>query len=169
MSLTMSSEDYEYFDAWGNIHSPGPGQEVSKRNGVFAALVVNNHILLTWPSHRKDCVPELPGGGIDDGEELREALIREVVEETTVRITDLDPVNEFRQQIGFYSDKNAEFWDYEQTYWLIEGDGLEALYSQEIYKPEDASVARWVSLEELGNMKIHAAHRAALKFFKLTD
>jgi len=51
------------------------------RPGAYAILVRDGHILLTHQSHPK---PEyqLPGGGIDKGEQVLPALHREIFEET---------------------------------------------------------------------------------------
>ena len=56
-----------------------------KRPGVYAILVRNGRILLT---HQAEPEPEfqLPGGGIDPGENPIPALHREVMEETGWRI-----------------------------------------------------------------------------------
>ena len=55
------------------------------RPGVYAILVRGREILLT---HQADPIPEiqLPGGGVDPGEQPLAALHREVLEETGWRI-----------------------------------------------------------------------------------
>ncbi len=63
------------------------GQTYRRRPGVYAVLLDGNHILTTFQQAPK---PEfqLPGGGIDRGEQPIAALHREVMEETgwTIRI-----------------------------------------------------------------------------------
>lgn len=58
-----------------------PGQLYTRRPGVYAILLQGDHILAT---HQAEPVPEfqLPGGGIDPGEQPIPALHREVFEET---------------------------------------------------------------------------------------
>ncbi len=58
-----------------------PGQAYKRRPGVYAVLLRGNDLLLT---HQAAPVPEfqLPGGGIDPGEQPVAALHREVFEET---------------------------------------------------------------------------------------
>lgn len=59
-----------------------------KRPGVYAILERNGRVLLT---HQEEPEPEfqLPGGGIDPGENVIPALHREVMEETGWRISGL--------------------------------------------------------------------------------
>jgi len=61
------------------------GQHYRRRPGVYAILLDGDHILAT---HQAAPVPEfqLPGGGIDRGEQPIPALHREVYEETGWRI-----------------------------------------------------------------------------------
>ena len=70
------------FDAW-----PERGQHYRRRPGVYALLLQGDEVLLT---HQAAPAPEfqLPGGGIDPGEQVIPALHREVFEETgwTMRV-----------------------------------------------------------------------------------
>lgn len=61
------------------------GQRYRLRPGIYALLIDGKDALLT---HQADPVPEyqLPGGGIDPGEQPLPALHREVIEETGWRI-----------------------------------------------------------------------------------
>ncbi len=60
---------------------PKAGQRYTRRPGVYAILLRGDDLLLT---HQAEPVPEfqLPGGGIDPGEQPVAALHREVFEET---------------------------------------------------------------------------------------
>jgi len=62
-------------------HPPEPGRRYRRRPGIYAVLMRQGEILLT---HQEDPTPEfqLPGGGIDAGEQPIPALHREVFEET---------------------------------------------------------------------------------------
>ena len=66
------------------------------RPGIYAVLVRNNRVLLT---HQLAPEPEfqLPGGGIDPGEDPIPALHREVVEETGWRIGPVRRLGAFRR------------------------------------------------------------------------
>lgn len=65
-----------------------PHISYKRRPGAYAILERNGHILLT---HQAEPIPELqlPGGGIDPGENPIPALHREVMEETGWKISDV--------------------------------------------------------------------------------
>jgi 8-oxo-dGTP diphosphatase len=73
-----------------------PGQRYTRRPGVYAVLLQGDHILAT---HQAKPVPEfqLPGGGIDRGEQPIAALHREVFEETGWKIAITCRMGAFRR------------------------------------------------------------------------
>ena len=73
-----------------------PGQKYTCRPGVYAILLDGDHILAT---HQAAPIPEfqLPGGGIDRGEQPIAALHREVFEETGWRIAVTRRLGAFRR------------------------------------------------------------------------
>ncbi len=72
------------------------GQSYTRRPGVYAILAFGDHMLVT---HQAAPVPEfqLPGGGIDKGEQPIPALHREVMEETGWRIAVIRQLGVFRR------------------------------------------------------------------------
>ena len=66
------------------------------RPGAYAILELNGKVLLT---HQNDPVPEfqLPGGGIEPGEQIIPALHREVFEETGWRVSGFRRLGAFRR------------------------------------------------------------------------
>ena len=72
------------------------GQRYIRRPGVYAILLDGDHILAT---HQAAPVPEfqLPGGGIDKGEQPLPALHREVFEETGWKIAVTRHLGVFRR------------------------------------------------------------------------
>jgi 8-oxo-dGTP diphosphatase len=72
------------------------GQRYIRRPGVYAILLDGDHILAT---HQAEPVPEfqLPGGGIDKGEQPIAALHREVFEETGWKIAVTRRLGAFRR------------------------------------------------------------------------
>ena len=72
------------------------GQRYRRRPGVYAVLLRGDSILATF---QQAPVPEfqLPGGGIDAGEQPVAALHREVIEETGWKIAVLHRIGAFRR------------------------------------------------------------------------
>lgn len=153
-----------FIDRWGREHKPDEQSIVKPRRGVFAAVVVDEKILITWPGCAPD-VPELPGGGVDEGETLEQALIREIQEEAAVMLPHIKPAKRFDQEIGLYADDCSEFWHYTQTYFLLQDEAYKACLFDGERTPEDALKSRWVPLRDLGDISLHAVHRAALRRF----
>lgn len=79
---------------YGN--SPKPGQIYRRRPGVYGILLLNGALLTT---HQINPLPEyqLPGGGIDKGEQPIAALHREVMEETGYHIGGVRRLGTFRR------------------------------------------------------------------------
>lgn len=72
------------------------GQSYRRRPGVYAILLRGDDILLTHQAEPDDEF-QLPGGGIDRGEQPIAALHREVMEETGWHITDVRHFGAFRR------------------------------------------------------------------------
>ncbi|MBS8224921.1 NUDIX hydrolase [Vannielia litorea] len=72
------------------------GQRYLRRPGIYALLPLGGRVLTTF---QEDPKPEfqLPGGGIDPGEQPMAALHREVLEETGWRIAPLRRLGVFRR------------------------------------------------------------------------
>jgi 8-oxo-dGTP diphosphatase len=79
---------------YGN--SPKPGQLYRRRPGVYAILIRDGALLTTFQTEPS---PEyqLPGGGIDKGEQPIAALNREVMEETGYHIGAVRRLGVFRR------------------------------------------------------------------------
>jgi len=73
-----------------------PGQRYRRRPGVYAVLLRGDSVLTTF---QQAPVPEfqLPGGGIDAGEQPVAALHREVIEETGWKIDVIRRIGAFRR------------------------------------------------------------------------
>jgi len=72
------------------------GQRYRRRPGVYAILLRGDDILVTHQAEPDDEF-QLPGGGIDPGEQPIAALHREVMEETGWHITDVRRFGAFRR------------------------------------------------------------------------
>lgn len=76
--------------------APSLGQKYIRRPGIYAVLERNGQILLTYQSQPHDEF-QLPGGGIDPGENPLAALHREVFEETGWKISTPKRLGVFRR------------------------------------------------------------------------
>ena len=85
------------------------GQAYRHRPGAYAILLRGRDVLLTW-QHGDDIGLQLPGGGIDPGEQPVAALHREVFEETGWRIARPRRLGAFRRlnfmpDYGYWAEK----------------------------------------------------------------
>ncbi len=85
------------------------GQAYRRRPGVYAILLRGDDVLLTHQAE-PDNEFQLPGGGIDKGENPLPALHREVMEETGWHITDARRFGIYRRfcympDYGFWAEK----------------------------------------------------------------
>lgn len=125
---------------------PRAGQRYTRRPGAFAILPRHGRLLLTHQASPWDEV-QLPGGGIDPGENPLHALHREVFEETGWRITRPRRLGAFRR---FTFMPEYDLW----------AEKLCIIYMAEPVRPhgpptEPGHTALWRSpaaaLQELGN------------------
>ena len=86
---------------------------------------------------------EFPGGKVEVGESVQQALARELWEEVAIKVTQLEPLTEIRHQ---YAEK-AVFLD---TWWVTAFTGeARGLEGQEV---------RWVSTEALDDYQFPEAN-----------
>lgn len=106
------------------IRRVGPAPQAKRRYilrpGVYAILPIDGHVLLTVQT---GTVPDiqLPGGGIDPGEQPLPALHREVMEETGWRIATPRRLGAFRRFVfmpdyGIWAEKICHVYVARPTY-----------------------------------------------------
>ena len=150
-----------FYDRRGNAVSPDAQSIIKPRRGVFAlAVAIDDHaIMLTAEACAPD-VPELPGGGIETGETLDEAIAREWAEEVGIAFDVKGPSKQFQHVRGFYEDDRNEFWIYDQTFRLYHFLG-DVKVGQKWLNSE-GGIAGWEAISSLPQLSINRAHWCAI-------
>jgi 8-oxo-dGTP pyrophosphatase MutT (NUDIX family) len=141
--------------------TPDAQSIVKPRRGVFALVVAinENAIMLSAEACAPD-VPELPGGGIEDGETLDQAIKREWSEEVGIAFNVKGPLQRFQQVRGFYAGKRNEFWIYDQTFRLYQF--LEHVEIGSKWANPEGGTAGWEAIDSLQKLLINRAHWCAI-------
>jgi 8-oxo-dGTP pyrophosphatase MutT (NUDIX family) len=150
-----------FYDRRGNVVTPDAQSIIKPRRGVFALAVTleDNAIMLSAEACAPD-VPELPGGGIEDGETLDAAIAREWAEEVGIAFNVKGPFQRFQHVRGFYADDRNEFWIYDQTFRLYRFLDR-AKIGQKWLNPEGGT-AGWEAIASLPKLSINRAHWCAI-------
>jgi 8-oxo-dGTP diphosphatase len=97
----------------------------------------------------------IPGGRIEIGESMQQAVEREIFEETGITICALDPVYTFdfidRDELG------------RTRFHYVIVDFTADYVGGQIKAGDDAAAARWVSSDELASLKVSSKTRQLLK------
>jgi 8-oxo-dGTP pyrophosphatase MutT (NUDIX family) len=140
---------------------PDAHATIKPRRGVFALVVAvsDNAIMLSAEAGAPD-VPELPGGGIEEGETLDEATRREWAEEVGIAFNVEGPSRQFQHVRGFYADHRNEFWIYDQTFRLYHW--LDPVKIGAKWPNPEGGMAGWEAIGSLPNLSINRAHWCAI-------
>ncbi len=112
---------------------------------VYGVLIHHNHILLSDEVHSGRSFTKMPGGGLEFGEGLRDALKREFLEETglDVRIGDHIYTTDFFQ-VSAFNPKDQVISIYYKVHLITIPESLE-----DICPVEENQCFRWIHLDEL--------------------
>ena len=126
-------------------------EQLSWRPSVYGIVIQNGKILLSkqWDGY------DIPGGGIDLGETIEEAVKREVMEETglDVKVGQLVFCGDSFFKLPFHDDKYVQSL---LLYYLCEVKGGEiSTDGFDEHEKEYASQAEWIDLNDLSNRKFY--------------
>jgi len=136
-------------DVEGNTYEV-QAKELTFRPSVYGIMIKDGKVLLSkqWDGY------DFPGGGVDLGETLEEAVIREIKEETgyEARVKDIISIENSFFKLPF----KGTFVQSLLIYYLCEVTGGEA--STEFFDENEKNYAdkpEWVSLDEISNIKFY--------------
>jgi 8-oxo-dGTP pyrophosphatase MutT (NUDIX family) len=134
---------------------------IKPRRGAFAlAVAIQDHAIMLSAESCAPGVPELPGGGIETGESLSQAIEREWAEEVGIAFHVKGPLQAFQQVRGFYADDRREFWIYDQTFQLYHY--LDRVKVGEKWLNSEGGTAGWEAIASLPGLSINRAHWCAI-------
>jgi 8-oxo-dGTP pyrophosphatase MutT (NUDIX family) len=150
-----------FYDRRGNVITPDSRSIIKPRRGVFAlAVAVDESAIMLSAELCAPDVPELPGGGVEAGESLDDAIRREWSEEVGIPFDVEGPFDSFQHERGFYSDDRKEFWIYDQTFRLYRFRG-DAIAGRQWLNSEGGT-AGWAAIATLPALLINRAHWCAI-------
>lgn len=121
-----------------------PKDQVEPSTRVYAVIVHDGKLLVI--TIRTTGKHYLPGGGVDDGETLEQALHRELMEEVGMEIEIKQPL--FEKEIDFYHDTYKKAWH--ATVKFFECKPLTFIIKpQEEIDDIEASPAEWIAIKNV--------------------
>ena len=122
------------------------GQSIINRKATRAIVLDGEDILLLFTQRYHDY--SLPGGGLDEGEDLVEGLCRELKEETGARnISDIEPFGIYEEYRPWYKD-NAEVMHVMSYCFMCKVERELGMTSLEDYEISNGMTPVWVNIHK---------------------
>ncbi|MBI5301367.1 MAG: NUDIX domain-containing protein [Chloroflexi bacterium] len=121
-----------------------PREKLTMRPSVYGVIINEDRVLLT--RNRRNAYYFLPGGGVELGETLPDALQREVREETGIEIA-VGRLLDFQERFFYYDPADLAFQSYQFFYWCapLTFD----LLADDRVDDEESSQPRWIEIARL--------------------
>lgn len=125
------------------------------RNSAKAIIIKDNKVLLTKNKDAQGIFYLLPGGGQNPFETMKEALVRECLEEISakVKVNNLRFIREYIGRNHEFSDKD---FDFHQVEYMFECELIEPVTLEAGHLPDDMQIGvSWVKLNQLDNIRLY--------------
>lgn len=151
-----------YTNYKGEQRSPSNNDIIIDRSGIWVAIIdPQNRILISHPEYDLN-IMELPGGGIEAGEDKETSLLREIEEEAGVKFQTLTPSKRLTQHAKFLAWDKNEYWNYDQEYWVVKSNNNNHHF--EGTRPtQEGAIGEWINLSSINTDNFHFTHFEALR------
>ncbi len=133
------------------------------RVSIKGLYIKNGKMLLLKESKEKGEMWELPGGGLEFGEDPQEGLKREVLEEAGLTVTEVSKNPIYAWQNKFENKRHMDWYHSLVLAYKINLQNLE-------FRPSEECIEiGFFSLEELANLNLNVQTKGLLAHFSLED
>jgi len=119
-----------------------PKDRLNLRVSVYGLAMDQGKILLVGSRHNPNLFP--PGGGVETGETLHEALSREIEEETGLEV-EIKKFVDFKETFFYYDPLDAAFHNF--AFFYLCRPKFTNLIANDQIKDADAENPRWVDIK----------------------
>ncbi|MBI2484615.1 NUDIX hydrolase [Candidatus Uhrbacteria bacterium] len=151
----MSKDENLFYDVVGGIHEKPAHVEATWRPSVYGvAQNANGDLLVVKPGWNDQW--ELPGGGVNKGERLLEALKREMLEETGYRVLSISELPVHIGEHRFYLRRSKIFhYTICLSYRVEFSDEPRDTSKMNVELPDEVVEMRWVPLKDFTKENCH--------------